>query len=253
MMRARLNPKKISIGSWVQLPDIFTAEILAKAGFDWLAIDLEHGLLDINKAFELIQVIENAGSLPLVRVNSNDASVIRRVMDAGANGVIVPMINSKDEAQSAVNAVKYPKTGQRSFGLGRAHQYGRRFQKYIEESNQRSIVIIQIEHIDAVKNLDDILKVKGIDAIMIGPYDLSGSLGIPGKFANSRYKKAIETIVTKANLHKVPLGVHIVHPSLMEFQKRVKEGFTFIGYGMDSIFLSESCREAVDSTRRYVK
>ncbi len=253
MIGTKFDLKNISVGSWLQLPDIFSAEILAKAGFDWLAIDLEHGLMDINKAFELIQTIENAGTVPLVRVSKNDASVIRRVMDAGANGVIVPMINNKEDAQEAVNAVKYPKAGQRSFGLGRAHQYGKIFRKYIKESNQKSIVIIQIEHMDGVRNLNDILKIKGIDAIMIGPYDLSGSLGIPGQFDNNKYKKAVKDIVTKASLYRIPLGIHIVYPSLSEFQSRIKEGFTFIGYGMDSIFLSESCRAAIDSVRRYVK
>jgi 2-dehydro-3-deoxyglucarate aldolase len=245
--------KKITYGSWIQIPNVFTAEIMAKSGFDWLAIDLEHGLIDLEMAFKLIQIIDCSGVIPLVRLQENDESTIRRVMDAGAGGVIVPMINTAEEAQMAVNAVKYTPLGKRSFGLGRAHNFGLEFEEYIQTINERSIVVIQIEHIDALKNLDQILEVKGIDAIIIGPYDLSGSLGIAGQFEHPAFKDNVQTIINTVNKSSVALGIHIVHPSRDELQKRVTEGFTFIGLGMDTIFLMEGLRSVVQYSKDEIK
>lgn len=228
----------VTLGSWLQIPNGFTAEIMAKAGFDWLAIDLEHGLIDLQAAFEMIQVIDLCGVMPLVRLNINDQSVIRRVMDAGARGVIVPMVNTAQDARNALDAVKYQPEGKRTYGLGRAHEYGKTFEPYIKTNNESSILIIQIEHIEAVKNLSDILSVKGIDGIIIGPYDLSGSMGIPGQFDNAEFKKSIEMIIGKVKQTDIAIGIHVVYPSEKELNEKIKQGFNFIGYGVDTIFLS---------------
>lgn len=235
----------MSLGSWIQIPSVFTAEMMARSGFDWLAIDLEHGMIDLETAFRLIQVIDCSGAVPLVRLNVNDESTIRRVMDAGAGGVIVPMVNTAEDARKAVNAVKYPPLGKRSFGLGRAHDFGLGFDEYLQTINDRSIVVIQIEHIDALKNLEQILRVPGIDAIIIGPYDLSGSLGVPGRFDHPGFKEALDKITERVRKSPVALGMHIVHPTEAELRKRQSEGFTFIGLGMDTIFLQEGSRHAV--------
>jgi len=240
----------ISVGSWLQLPNVFSAEIMARAGFDWLAIDLEHGLIDLEKAYELIQVVELAGIVPLVRLNANDPSVIRRVMDAGSHGVIVPMVNSREDVIEAINAIKYPPEGKRSFGLGRAHGFGEGFKSYINKANSQSILIIQIEHIEAVNNLEEILRIKGIDGIIIGPYDLSGSMGVPGRFNDEQFKNKIESIVLKVKKSNIALGIHIVEPSKEEYKKRIKHGFSFIAYGMDTIFLSNGARNCLKQIKK---
>lgn len=252
ILKRKIAGNKLTVGSWLQLPDTFTAEIMAKAGFDWLAIDMEHGLIDLKDVFRLIQTVDLCGPAPLVRLNVNDASTIRRVMDAGAAGVIVPMVNSAEDAAKAVQAVKYPPQGGRSFGLGRAHRYGEYFDRYVKSSNSSSLLVIQIEHIDAVKELDRILKVKGIDAVIIGPYDLSGSMGIPGKFGNAKFRKAVKVIVKKVKKAGIPLGFHIVQPVEKEFRSKVREGFNFIAYGMDTIFLSEGA-SSVNSFKKRIK
>ncbi len=241
--------KQFSLGSWIQMPDPFSAEIMAKAGFDWLAIDLEHGFINLDGAFRLIQTIDNAGALPLVRLHENDPSTIRRVMDAGAGGVIVPMINTAEEAERVVEAVKYSPEGKRSFGLGRAHKFGLNFDTYIHDINQTSIIVIQIEHKDALANLDTILTVPGIDAIVIGPYDLSGSMGIPGKFDDPAFSSAVTQIINKVKKSPIALGIHIVHPSEQDLNERIRQGFTFIAYGMDTIFLQNGARNAVHEAR----
>lgn len=254
-MKTKNNPhqiivnKQFSLGSWIQMPDQFSAEIMAKAGFDWLAIDLEHGFISLDAAFRLIQTIDNAGALPIVRLHENDPSTIRRVMDAGAGGVIVPMINTAEEAKRAVDAVKYFPEGKRSFGLGRAHEFGLNFDTYINEINQTSVVVIQIEHKDALANLDTILAVPGIDAIIIGPYDLSGSMGIPGKFDDPAFRSAVTQIINKVKQSPVALGIHIVHPSEQDLHERIRQGFTFIAYGMDTIFLQNGACNAVHEAR----
>jgi 2-keto-3-deoxy-L-rhamnonate aldolase RhmA len=244
-----ISEKKMTFGSWIQIPNVFTTEIMARSGFDWLAIDLEHGMIDLETVYQLIQVIDCNGVIPLVRLHVNDESTIRRVMDAGAGGVIVPMVNTAEDAQKAVNAVKYPPLGKRSFGLGRAHDFGLGFDEYVQTINDHSILVVQIEHIDALKNLDQILQVPGIDAIIIGPYDLSGSLGVPGQFDHPGFKDALHAIINRVQKSSVALGMHIVHPTEDELQERESAGFTFIGLGMDTIFLLEGSHNVI----RYAK
>jgi 2-keto-3-deoxy-L-rhamnonate aldolase RhmA len=251
-VKQKISKKNITLGSWVQMPDPFSAEIMAGAGFDWLAIDLEHGMINLDAAFRLIQVIGNAGALPLVRLHENDPATIRRVMDAGAGGIIVPMVNTADDASRAVDAVKYFPEGQRSFGLGHAHQFGKNFDSYIKDSNAKSIVVVQIEHNDALVNLDAILDVRGIDAIIIGPYDLSGSMGIPGKFDEPLFSARVTEIIEKVNKSSVALGIHIVHPAERDLAMRIQQGFTFIAYGMDTIFLQDHACAAVEEARRII-
>lgn len=248
--RDLIRQKRFSLGCWIQLPDVFSAEIMARAGYDWLAIDLEHGLIDLSAAYQLIQVINLNGCIPLVRLNENDPSLIRRVMDAGAGGVIVPMINTAEEAERVIKAVKYSPMGERSYGLGRAHDFGKTFDTYIKTSNESSIVVVQIEHIDALKNLEEILKVKGIDAMIIGPYDLSGSMGIAGQFDNWEFEEKIRSIISKVKKSPVALGMHIVHISDEDLQRRMQEGFSFIGYGMDTLLISEGSQNAVNGARQ---
>ena len=250
ILKKRIVEKKLVIGSWLQIPNVFTAEIMAKSGFDWLAIDMEHGLIDLASAYNLIQTVELAGTVPLVRLNDNNPSTIRRVMDAGAAGVIIPMINSPREARGAVESVKYPPLGRRSYGLGRAHQFGENFQNYTKSINNASIVILQIEHILAVNNLSEILKVKGIDGIIIGPYDLSGSIGIPGRFDDKEFKKIIREIIEKVQDSNIALGIHIVHPSEKTLKERISQGFRLIGYGMDTIYLSDYARKALQDIKK---
>jgi len=255
-MNFHLNPmsknqllNQLSIGSWIQLGHPAIAEIMASAGFDWLALDLEHSTIDLHEAEALIRVIDLKGVTPLVRLASNNPEQIKRVMDAGAHGVIVPMINSREEAQAAVSAVKYPPKGHRSIGLARAQGYGARFSEYFDWQSDHSLVIVQIEHIDAVDNLESILSVPGVDAYIVGPYDLSGSLGIPGQFEASEFVDAMERIHSLSKKLGVPGGVHIVEPDPEQLRKRIEEGYWFIAYGVDTRMLDTVCRAGLESIK----
>ena len=237
----------LSIGSWITLGHPAIAEIMASAGFDWLAIDLEHSVITLREAEELIRVIDLKGLVPFVRLSSNNPEQIKRVMDAGAQGVIVPMVKTRQAAIDAVAAVKYPPLGLRSFGLARAQGYGPQFDQYVDWQGDGTVVVVQIEHIDAVDNLGSILSVPGVDAYFVGPYDLSGSLGIPGQFDHPRFLSAMEEIKRVAQSSGVSGGVHIVEPDIAQLEKCIKEGQKFIAYSIDIRMLDRSCREGLDA------
>lgn len=247
-LRHRLTHGEVSIGSWIQLAHPAIAEIMANAGFEWLAVDLEHSSITIREAEEIIRIIDLCGVVPLVRLSSNDPVQIKRVMDAGAHGIIVPMVNSAIEAEHAVAALRYPPKGVRGVGLARAQGYGARFEHYRTWLESEGIVIAQIEHVRGVENLDAILGVDGINGFIVGPYDLSGSLGIPGKFDHPRMKEALVEIRRIAHKHKsVAPGFHVVPVEHSLMIEKVKEGYRFIAFSTDMLFLGESCRSEMRS------
>jgi len=251
-VKTALKEGRITIGGWLTLGHTAVAEIMASAGFDWIAIDMEHSVIGIQDVQPLVQAIELGGSLPLVRLSSNDPVLAKRVMDTGASGVIVPMVNTAEEAELAVKSVKYPSWGFRSVGLARAQKYGPGFDDYASKINDEGIVILQIEHKDGVKNIDEILSVDGVDGIFIGPYDLSGSFGIPGDFGNMLMKDAERRVLDIAKKYDKPAGIHIVWPSMADFEKRKEEGFRIIAFGADIIFLGEQCRLMNRELRRFI-
>ena len=244
-LKKRLHSNKFSLGSWVTLGHTAVAEIMSKAGYDWLALDMEHSAITLSQAQELVRVIGHSGVVPLVRVGENDPALIKRVMDTGAYGVIVPMINTKYDASKAVNAVKYPPKGTRGVGLARAQGYGLDFEKYRSWADKQSIVIVQIEHIDAINNLEEILSVEGVDGSIIGPYDLSGSLGHPGDFKRQDVKDALRRYEAICRRMNKPMGFHVVKPDPAEAIKFKKRGYSFLAVGLDTLYLAEKCLETV--------
>ena len=249
-LKQKLKEKKLALGSWITMKDPAIAEIMAKAGVDWLAIDMEHSSLTMTECQEIIRVIDLCGVVPLVRVGENNLLLIKRAMDAGAGGVIVPMVNSRQDAEKAVAAVKYPPVGTRGVGLSRAQGYGVSFDEYKKWVEKESIVVIQIEHKDAVDNLEEIFSVEGVDAFIVGPYDLSGSLGIPGDFKADSMKKAINKVQKISKEKNMCSGYHVVFPEIRLLEQKVKEGFTFLAYSVDFLLLGEKFREGIDRVKK---
>jgi len=252
-LKKKLQRQEITIGSWITLGHTSIAEIMAKAGFEWLVVDMEHSVITLEIAQQLIQVIEGSGVIPLVRVGENNPVVIKRVMDAGAYGVIVPMVNTKKQAEAAVRAVKYPPIGTRGVGLARAQGYGDKFDEYAATVNQESIVIAQVEHIEAVNNLESILSVEGIDGCIIGSYDLSGSLGKPGNFEDPDVLAALKKVEQTCKEMKVALGMHVIQPDYRLVMEKVAKGYNFIAFSLDILFLGNSCREQMTRLRAILK
>ena len=162
-----------SIGSWMSMAHPSIAEILAMAGYEWIVIETEHTAIDVSEVLRLIIAIEQRGSVPLVRLAWNDPIQAKAVLDSGAAGILVPMVNTKADAELAVSMTKYPPLGSRGVGLARAQGYGINFDAYVTNANADTLLLVQIEHREAVENIEQILSVTGIDGVFIGPYDLS--------------------------------------------------------------------------------
>lgn len=246
----RIQCREQLIGSWLTIGSTVTAEIMAQSGFDWLTIDMEHSVIELGMAQDMIRVVESLGVASLVRVGHNQPNLIKRVMDAGATGVIVPMVNCADHAQQAVASVKYPPQGFRGVGLARAQAYGFGFEEYRNWNDKNSVVIVQIEHIDAVNNLEAILDVDGVDGIIVGPYDLSGSLGAPGKFDHPDVIAALEQVDRICRDRNTMAGFHVVDPDPMVLDEKIKHGYRLLAYGLDSLFLGYGAQNAVSGARK---
>ncbi|HBV98549.1 MAG: 2,4-dihydroxyhept-2-ene-1,7-dioic acid aldolase [Peptococcaceae bacterium BICA1-7] len=251
-LKSKLKNRELTLGSWITLGHPCIAEIMAAAGFDWLTVDMEHSAISTDQAQQLIQVIELSGCEPLVRVGKNDAKLIGKAMDMGAHGVVVPMVNSRSDAERAVAAVKYPPLGSRGVGIARAHSYGPSFEKHLAWNNAESVVVVQIEHIDAVKNIDEILSVEGVDAFFVGPYDLSGSIGAPGQFDHPAFREALGAIERAGKMHGISAGYHVVPADRELVTDRMVNGYTFIAFSVDIIFLGDTCRKGLAGVKEYM-
>ncbi|MCA9400632.1 MAG: 2,4-dihydroxyhept-2-ene-1,7-dioic acid aldolase [Candidatus Omnitrophica bacterium] len=252
-LKAKLKKRELSIGSWITIGNEIVAEAMASQDFDWLVVDMEHSAIELPQAQNLIRVIDLKGKVPLVRVGENNPNIIKRVMDAGAYGVIVPMVNSKDEAMRAVQSVKYPPKGKRGVGLARAQGHGVGFEEYKEWVAKESVVIVQIEHIDAVQNLEDILSVEGVDGFMVGPYDLSGSIGHPGKFNHPKVKSALDHVKYVTKRLKANSGFHVIPPDPKEMNQKIKDGYTVLAFSLDTLILQRSCQSILKQVNRKKK
>ena len=243
LLKQKLQKKELSIGSWLTIPHQAVIEILSTAGFEWLTIDMEHSPISIETIMNLIGHIQGNGMQALVRVSKNEEVAIKRVLDAGADGVIVPMIRNKEEAMQAVNFVKYPPLGKRGVGLNRAQKYGTAFDTYQDWVKNNAVVIAQIEHIEAVNNLEDIFSVPGIDGIIVGPYDLSASMGFPGEYDREDVKEALERIDIVAKKLNKPLGFHIVESDHAKILEKINKGYSFLAFSLDFFFLGDKARQ----------
>jgi 2-dehydro-3-deoxyglucarate aldolase len=241
-LKSKLKNNELTVGTWVSLAHPAVAEIMVKAGFDWVTIDLEHSVITIREAEEMIRVIDLGGSIPLVRLSSNDSVQIKRMMDAGARGIIVPMVNSKEDVQKAVEAVHYPGKGTRGVGLARAQGYGVSFHENLDWVKNEAVIIVQIEHIIGVENIEAIFSSDDVDGYIIGPYDLSASMGLHGQFDHPDVVAALKRIREVGATLKKPGGLHIVEPNPEELKYRIEEGFQFIAYSVDFRMLDVSCR-----------
>jgi len=237
VIRKSLDAGSAVVGSWMQIPDSNIAEIMGRAGYQWVAIDMEHGPVALNQLPDIFRALELGGTLPLARVASPLPINCRQALDQGAAGVVIPMISSAAQLQAIISECHWPPRGRRGVGFQRGNVFGKFFDEYLEES-QEALVIAQIEHIDAVNNLESIVAVNGLDAIMVGPYDLSASLGITGDFENKKYLDTLSQILKVCAKFKMPCGMHVVQPDTKMLEQRIREGYTFIAYGVDTVFLN---------------
>lgn len=239
-LKQKLKNKENTVGSWITIPNQAVIDTLAEAGFDWLCIDLEHTVIDLNEAQVLIGFIQAHGMAALVRVSKNEEVVIKRVLDAGADGIIIPMTCTAEEAAQAVNYCKYPPVGKRGVGLNRAQRYGFGFEDYKTWVNEYQVVIAQIEHIDGVNNLEAIIDTPGIDGTFIGPYDLSGSLGIPGQYNEPIVIEALKKVEEICERKNASMGYHVIEPDFELVKAKQAAGYNFIAFSTDYLFMGRT-------------
>ena len=244
--KTRLRNGEALIGSLVTLSSPDVAEIMALVGFDYLWIDMEHAPIDFAHVQAMIQAV--GGRCPcLVRVPENSEVWIKKALDTGCDGIIVPQVKSAAEAKEAIACCLYSPAGKRSVGIARAHGYGMSFQDTVHKANEDLMIVLQVEHIEGVRNIESIVNVPGIDVIFIGPFDLSGSLGVLGQVDHPQVQEAIEEIHRHCAEARVPAGIFVVDAESAKLS--IEEGFSLIALSMDSFYLWKSAKAALDKAR----
>lgn len=235
-LRERLRNGMTSVGGWMQIPHPSIAEIMGRAGYDWVAVDMEHGSIGVHQLPDLFRALELGNTLALARVAIGNSKDCKQALDAGAGGIIVPMIESAAQLLEVRDRCCWPPTGRRGVGFSRANLFGKDFETYHAEA-QAPFLVAMIENVSAVDSLDEILGVKGLDAILIGPYDLSASMGLTGQFEHPEFCQMMESIRLLAAEKVVPSGIHVVEPSLSTLQNCIHQGYKFLAYSIDAVLL----------------
>lgn len=240
-VKEKLASGEPSVGSWLSLASPFSAEYMAHVGFDWLVVDTEHSPVGFEHTVHCFQAICTTNTIPMARVAWNDPMLIKRLLDAGSMGIVVPMVNSLEESERAVKSMKYPPEGYRSIGGGRCSVYG---SDYVAKANEETAVIVQIEHIEAVRKAREILSVKGVDACFIGPNDLAGSMGLPPDLRGTHpdHAAAIMEVLKTAKEAGVAAGIHCANAE--DANMRIEQGFKFIAISSDAGFVRAAASAA---------
>ena len=244
--RARLKNRDQLLGTMVTLTTSSTAEILAELGFDWLFIDGEHGPLETGEILSILQAVSHKIAC-VVRVPAASEVAIKRVLDIGAHGVIVPMVNTPEQAADVVKFSRYAPQGVRGVGLARAHGYGLSFQEYVTTANDTISVIVQTEHIESVENIEKIVQVEGIDAIQLGPYDLAASMGKMGQVNDPEVVAAIDHVIATCQIAQIPIGWFGV--TAESVKPYIDRGCTLITAGVDTTLLASAAKKMLNSLK----
>jgi 2-keto-3-deoxy-L-rhamnonate aldolase RhmA len=242
--RKALLQRQVTLGTWLQINNATAAEVLSNAGYDWISIDIEHTDIDITSLTALLRGMYGRGVAPIARVATNGLLDIRRALDVGAAGVLVPFVNTAEGARRAVAAAKYPPMGVRGFSFSRANNWGVDFATDAESANDETAVIVMIESKEGVENIEDIVAVEGVDAVFIGPYDLSGSYGIPGQIQDPVVRDACRRVIQACERAAKSVGLLIVRPTPEVVRQAVDDGFTLICVGLDTVFIDQGARAA---------
>jgi len=243
--RSRLRSGERLVAPLLTLNSPAVTEIMSAVGFDWLFIDAEPAPLE---PFQMQALLQGAGATPcVIRLPAGEEVPIKNALDIGAAGIIAPQVNSADHARRIVQAAKYAPLGQRGLGIARAHGYGLKVREYMEHANEDTAVIVQAEHRDAVEHIREIVRVEGVDGVLIGPYDLSGSLGHPGAVDHPDVTGAIERV--RAACAEVGLPIGIFGVTAEAVQPYVARGFTMIVVGVDTLLLAHGAAALLKATR----
>jgi 2-keto-3-deoxy-L-rhamnonate aldolase RhmA len=243
--RTRLRSGERLVAPLLTLNSPAVTELMSAVGFDWLFIDAEHAPLE---PFQMQALLQGAGATPcVIRLPAGEEVPIKKALDIGAAGIIAPQVNSAEHARRIVQAAKYAPLGQRGLGIARAHGYGLKVREYMQSANDHTAVIVQAEHRDAVEHIREIVRVEGVDGVLIGPYDLSASLGRPGAVDHPEITQAIERVRTACVEVGLPIGIFGL--SAEAVQPYIARGFTMIVVGVDTVLMANAAAAALKAVR----
>lgn len=241
-LRQRLQNSHV-FGAWTSLGHPSIAEVFTRAGVDFIGIDLEHSTIDQQQAQRIIAAAHAGGTACLPRLASHSGEQIKRLLDSGGDGVIVPMVSTPSEVHRIVDSCKYPPNGRRAYGVARAQAYGLEFDEYVRTWNERCTIILQIESIAGVEASNELLAHPEVDGVMVGPYDLSGSIGIPGQLSDRRVIEASQHVIDMCRRHRKACGTHLIEPREQTIREALASGYTFLVLASDVFILSGWSRQ----------
>jgi len=244
-LRSRMRDNETLIGTLISLPSTDIVECLASLSVDWLFIDAEHGAFGPETVVDLLRAAHVCPCL--VRIPCADEAWIKKVLDAGATGIIVPQISTLQQAQDVVTYAKYAPRGNRGVGLGRAHGYGQDFSSYLESANEHTVIVLQAETESILHCIDDVTAIADVDAVLIGPYDLSASLGHTGDLQHPKVQSAIQTVLTSCQKNAKAAGIFGVCADDVAAYKKM--GFTLLTVGVDTLFVQTAATAELEKLR----
>ena len=250
-LKDKLANREMVFGAWVSFSHPSITEIFAGHGFDFLAIDMEHTTISLEQAQRIIAASQSFGVPCLPRPVSHSNDGIKPLLDSGADGIIAPLISNLSQSQNVLEHLKFPPLGKRSFGVNRAHGYGSSFAQYLAKWNEESVYIAQIETKESVLNIEEILSTPELDGVMIGPYDLSGSLGVPGQTQSPLVMEAEREVIKACERMGKSCGTQIAKFDESNLQKGMSKGYNFIVASSDLFILNTWAEEAEILVRKY--
>ena len=251
-LKNNLRNRKTIFGGWTSLGHPQVSEMLACSGVDFIGIDIEHSTISQEQSQAIIAACHSSGVSCLPRVATHSQESIKRLLDSGADGIIVPTVETPEQVEKLIEWMKYPPLGKRGYGIARAQGYGHNFEEYTTNWNDASILIIQIESISAVENIEELLKFDEIDGAMIGPYDIAGSLGIPGQIDHEKVRNAGQLVVDTCRKFGKACGTQDIDPTSERVQAAIDSGYTFVVLASDVFILwkwGEKMKKVVEDCR----
>ncbi len=236
--KTRLRNRERIFGGWLSYSHPSIAETLSMAGFDFIGIDMEHTTINLEQAQRIIAACQAEGCLCLPRPVSHSNDWIKPLLESGADGIIIQMVNSAEDVKELLSYIKFPPRGNRSYGVNRAHGYGLDFHRYVNEWNDCSSFIIQVESIEAVNNIDELLDFEDVDGVMIGPYDISGSLGVPSQTSHPKVIEASKKVIKACEKWRKSCGTQVSVASMESVQQLFDQGYTYAILESDLFILS---------------
>jgi 2-keto-3-deoxy-L-rhamnonate aldolase RhmA len=245
--KQKLRAGEVAYGLTLTIGSPQIAELIGYLGFDWVWIEAEHTTMGLESLLSQVQALAGSGTKAIIRVDNNDQTVIKRVLDMGCDGIIIPSVNTRADAEKAIRSIKYPPLGERGIGLARAQGYGVSLGEYIKTANDKVLTFFMIEHITAVQNIDEILQTDGLDGVIVGSLDLAGSMNLQNDLANPLIEAEVQKVLQASKAAGIACGAFVGDPN--QAIARIQDGFQLVTLGADVILLASSATNVLNAVK----